>query len=190
MSKHKHSVAPGTTFFFTIRLADRQSDLLVRRIDDLRRAMRVTLLHHPFQINAIAVLPSVIHTLWTLPDGDEDHAKRVAMLKNRFSRRQDMPAHRSLTQIKRGDKGIWQRHFWEHEISDADDFERHRDLIYLSPVHAGLCPRPQDWPHSSLRRDQLRRVTPPASVQQIPEHQRAAGLAHMASDKEQAVMPT
>ena len=140
MSKDKHIGADGTTFFFTIRLADRQSDLLVRRIDDLRRAMRTTLIHRPFQIDAIAVLPSVIHTLWTLPEGDADYVKRIAFLKNRFSRAQAMPPNRSLAQIKRGDKGIWRRHVWQHQISDVDDFERHRDLIYLSPVHAGLCP--------------------------------------------------
>lgn len=159
MSDHIPSGPKGATYFFTIRLAERHSDLLIRQIAPLRCAMRATLQSYPFRIEAITILPAVIHTLWTLPAGDSNYPVRIAMLKSRFSRSQPMPANRSLAQIKRGEKAIWQRRFWEHEIRDSDDFNRHRDLIYLSPVHAGLCPRPQDWPHTSLHRD-LRQATP------------------------------
>lgn len=164
MSEYIRRRSPGGTFFFTIRLADRAGDLLVREIAALRHAMRVTLDHHPFHIDAIAVLPSVIHTIWTLPEGDSDYPTRVGMLKSKFSRNQPMPAHRTMTQIKRGEKGIWQRRYWEHQIRDADDFARHRDLIYQSPVHAGHCATPQDWPHTSLHRDQIKGVVPPAPL--------------------------
>jgi len=159
MSHYIRRRTPGATYFFTIRLADRHSDLLTRQIGPLRAAMRATLDRHPFHIDAITVLPGVIHTIWTLPADDADFATRIGMLKSRFSRSQPMPPDRSLTQIRRGEKGIWQRRYWEHEIRDKADFDRHRDLIYLSPVHAGLCPRPQDWPHTSLHRD-LRQAKP------------------------------
>ncbi len=143
----------GPSYFFTIRLANASDDLLLRKIAHLRCAMRDTKARHPFHINAITVLPNTIHTLWTLPKGDNNYRRRVALLKSRFARAMPMPAGRTLTQIKRGEKGIWQRSYWEHQIVDKADFERHRDLIYLSPVHAGLCPRPQDWLHCSLHRD-------------------------------------
>lgn len=149
----------GATYFFTLRLAQRHDDLLIRKIDHLRNAMRDTLRRYPFKIDAIVVLPNVIHMLWTLPEGDSKYPTRIAMLKSRFSRVMPMPAHQTQTQtptptqIKRAEKGIWQRQYWEHEIRDADDLKRHRDMIYLSPVHAGLCPAPQDWPHTSLHRD-------------------------------------
>lgn len=146
--------APGHSFFFTIRLADRHSDLLIRRIDDLRRAVRDTKALHPFRIDAITVLPEVIHTIWTLPEGDDNHAIRVAKIEGRFSRMQEMPNHRSFRQIQNGEKGIWQRSYWHHQIDGRGDFARHRDLIYLSPVHAGLCAGPSDWLHTSLHRDQ------------------------------------
>lgn len=152
---------PSATYFFTIRLADRHSDLLLSRIGLLRRAMRQTLTRYPFRIDAITVLPATVHMLCTLPPQDHGYPARMAMLKSRFSRACPMPAHRSLSQIKRGEKGIWQRHYWEHVIRDIDDYARHRELIYLSPVHAGLCPRPQDWPHTSLHRDLRKPPTPP-----------------------------
>ncbi|KIN61458.1 Transposase IS200-family protein [Sulfitobacter noctilucae] len=160
-----HSICPkatGTTHFLTIRLADRQSDLLVRRIDQLRQAMRATLAKHPFRIDAIAILPNTIHALWTMPEGDPRCDCRVALLKSRFSRMQPAPMGRNLAKVKRADKGIWQRYCWVHPISNRADFERHRNLIYLSPVQSGLCAQPQDWPHSSLHRDrQLGQMKPP-----------------------------
>tara|TARA_R110000787_G_scaffold83465_5_gene179641 strand:- start:1125 stop:1697 length:573 start_codon:yes stop_codon:yes gene_type:complete len=164
MSDYIRRRRPDSTFFFTIRLADRGSDLLIRQIAHLRRAMRETKQRHAFRIDAIAVLPSVIHTIWTLPDGETNYPNRIGTLKSKFSRSQPMPAHRTTTQIKRGEKGIWQRHYWEHQIHDAADLARHRDLIYQSPVHAGLCAVPQDWPHTSLHRDLFKATNVPVPI--------------------------
>ncbi len=154
----------GGTYFFTMRLADRGEDLLIRHVGKLRRAMRDTLDRHPFRIDAIVVLPAAIHTIWTLPEGDSDFPNRIGVLKSRFSRVMPMPPNRSLKQIERGEKGIWQKRYWEHLIRDHADFTRHRDLIHLSPVHAGLCPRPQDWPHSSIHRALAQGHMPPAPI--------------------------
>lgn len=164
MSSYIRRRVPGATYFFTIRLADRHSDLLLRRIALLRQAMRATLDRYPFHINAIVVLPATIHTLWNLPEGDSAFPTRMAMLKSRFSRSCPMPADRTAAQIRRGEKGIWQRRYWEHVIRDRADLKRHRDLIHLSPVHAGLCPRPADWPHTSFHRDMKTGQPPPAPL--------------------------
>jgi len=164
MSSYIRRRTPGATYFFTIRLANRSDDLLLREIDLLRRAMRATLTRYPFRIDAITILPAAIHTLWTLPPEDNAYPNRIAMLKSRFSRGCPMPAYRTPTQIRRAEKGIWQRRYWEHEIRDQDDYKRHRDLIYLSPVHAGLCPRPQDWAYTSLHRDQRQAHVAPAPI--------------------------
>lgn len=153
MSYTRQALLTGVTYFLTIRLADPHSDLLLRRIDLLRRAMRETLNRHPFRIDAITVLPATLHMLCTLPPGKRASPRRIAMLKSRFSRGCPMSENRSSGQIKRGEKGIWGRHHWQHMIHDADDFMRHRDLIYFSPVHAGLCATPQEWVHTSLHRD-------------------------------------
>jgi putative transposase len=158
-------------YFFTIRLAPQSGDLLVRHIETLRAAMRYMLGHHPTQINAIAVLPNVIHALWTLPAGDNDYPNRIGMLKSRFSKAMDTPAHRTLSQIQKGQKGIWERRYWGHQIRDLDDFNRHRDLIHLSPVHARLCATPQDWPHSSIHRDTRHGLLPPRALPEPEIHQ-------------------
>jgi len=147
-------------YFFTLRLAKRDDDALLRHITALRQAMRETLARRPFRIDAIAVLPDVIHTVWTLPPNDNDYGNRIGMWKGRFFRHLPPAPHRSLQQIKRGEKGIWQRRFWEHRIRDHADFERHCDLVHLSPVHAGYCQRPEGWPNSSYSRAFSREVPP------------------------------
>ena len=55
------------TYFFTVNLADRKSNLLIERIDDLREVMKNVKQRHPFQIDAMVVLPEHLHAIWTLP---------------------------------------------------------------------------------------------------------------------------
>lgn len=165
MPKPEHN--QPSTYFFTLRLAPQSGDLLTTHIETLRRAMRYTLSHHPMRIDAMVVLPGTIHALWTLPAGDRDYPNRIGMLKARFSRAMPMPPHRTLKQIQRGEKGIWERRYWEHSIADSDDFARHRDLIHHSPVHAGLCVEPTDWPYSSIHREMNRRAPSPVAPRDI-----------------------
>ena len=40
--------------------------------------------------------------------------------------------------IKRAEKGIWQRRFWEHMIRDQDDCDMYAHLIATAPLRAGL----------------------------------------------------
>lgn len=51
---------PGGTYFFTINLPERRSDLLVRHMDTLRDAVRRTRRERPFHIDAWVVLPDHI----------------------------------------------------------------------------------------------------------------------------------
>ena len=48
------------------------------------------------------------------------------------------------------EKGIWQRRFWEHQIRDDVDLQRHVDYIHFNPVKHGLVRRVADWPYSSF----------------------------------------
>jgi putative transposase len=64
---------PGGTFFFTVNLRDRRSDLLVTQIDVLRDAARRARSRAPLCIDAWVVLPDHRHCRWTLPPGDTDY---------------------------------------------------------------------------------------------------------------------
>ena len=59
MSDYRRNRVPGGTFFFTVNLLDRRSDLLVTQIHMLRDAVRQVRRHAPFRIDAWVVLPTI-----------------------------------------------------------------------------------------------------------------------------------
>lgn len=87
MSRYRRMYVPGGTYFFTVNLALRGSGLLVRRVEVLREAVRVTKAERPFRIDAWVVMPDHLHAVWTLPEGDADFSVRWGAIKGRFSRK-------------------------------------------------------------------------------------------------------
>jgi hypothetical protein len=69
MPDYRCNRVPGGTFFFTVNLLDRNSDLLAAQIDILRDAVRRVRTHEPFRIDAWVVLPDHMHWQWTLAWG-------------------------------------------------------------------------------------------------------------------------
>jgi putative transposase len=144
--------------FFTVAVAHPGSDLLIREIEALRQAVRLTRADRPFEINAWVVLPDHMHCIWTLPEGDADFSTRMGAIKSRFSRAVSSrvgfnPTLRSASMAKKGESGIWQRRFWDHHIRNPDDLTTHLHACWNDPVRHGLVAKPQDWPFSSWHRD-------------------------------------
>jgi putative transposase len=54
--------------------------------------------------------------------------------------------------LKKGERGIWPRRFWEHVIRDEYDHERYVDYLHYNPVQHGHVTRVVDWPYSSFHR--------------------------------------
>jgi putative transposase len=50
--RYRRADAAGGTYFFTVNLAERRADVLVRHIDDLRAAMSTVKDAHPFAVLA------------------------------------------------------------------------------------------------------------------------------------------
>jgi putative transposase len=143
--------AKGSTFFFTVVLAQRPNNLLIGEINRLRHIYKIVQQRHPFETVAICILPDHIHALWALPEGDANFATRWSAIKSCFSRGLDAQT-RSASKVSKREKGIWQRRYWEHAIRDEADFERHIDYIHFNPVKHGYVTRVTDWPHSSFHR--------------------------------------
>ena len=152
MTQYRRSLTPGSTYFFTVNLADRRSKLLTAHVDLLRQAFAAVKAAHPFAIDSMVVLPEHLHAVWTLPPDDADYALRWRLIKTRFSRGMPQTEQRSDSRIAKGERGIWQRRYWEHEIRDEIDMQRHVDYIHINPVKHGHVVRATDWPHSSIHR--------------------------------------
>jgi putative transposase len=69
MPDYRRDRVPGGTFFFTVNLLDRRSDLLVTQIDILRDAVRRVRARAPFHIDTRVLLADHMHGQWTLACG-------------------------------------------------------------------------------------------------------------------------
>ncbi|MEW7313251.1 transposase [Buttiauxella gaviniae] len=132
----------GGTWFFTVNLHDRNSDLLIRHIAELRRVVHHVKQRHPFEINAWVILPDHMHCVWTLPVADCDYSGRWREIKKTFTK--------SLSGVP---DQVWQKRFWEHCIRDETDYEAHLNYVYINPVKHGWVNKVSDWPYSSFHRD-------------------------------------
>jgi putative transposase len=103
-------------------------------------------------VEAIVVLLDHLHTIWTLPAGDADFANRWRLIKTEFSRGIETGEQRSPSHSAKGERGIWQRRYWEHTLRDEIDFERHCNYIHFNPVKHGHVRTVSEWPYSSFRR--------------------------------------
>ena len=143
----------GGTYFFTVNLLQRSgNEVLTRHIEQLRDAVRVVRKAHPFQIDSWVVLPDHLHCVIQLPEDDSDFTLRWRLIKSRFSKSLPQTERRSAVRMRRGERGIWQRRFWEHLIRDEVDYAAHMDYVHFNPVKHGLVKRVIDWPYSTFHR--------------------------------------
>jgi len=132
MPRYIRAHIPGGTFFFTVALLERRRRLLTEHVDVLRATFASVRAQRPFTIDAAVILPDHLHCIWTLPDGDTDFSGRWHAIKSRFSRSLPKEERLSARRIAKGERGIWQRRFWEHTIRDDEDFARHMDYIHYT----------------------------------------------------------
>jgi putative transposase len=161
MPDYRRNRVAGGSYFFTVNLLDRRSDVLITRIGALRDAVRATRALHPFHIDAWVVLPDHMHCLWTLPPLDFDFPRRWQMIKASFSRSVPDRESRRPSLIRKREAGIWQRRYWEHTIRDDRDYAVHMDYIHFNPVKHGFVAHPGDWPFSSFGRCVALGIYPP-----------------------------
>jgi putative transposase len=114
----------------------------------------------PFHIDAWVVLPDHMHCIWTLPPGDTNYSERWKAIKIRFARALPRTEALSPARQRRGERGIWQRRFWEHTIRDQADYAAHIDYVHINPFKHGLVREVRTRPYSSFHRMVNARIYP------------------------------
>ena len=147
---YRRAYVNGGCYFFTVTLANRKSDLLTQHINFLRAAFKYVKQKHPFTINAMVVLPDHLHCILTLPRYDFDYAKRWALIKIYFSKQLPKTERINASRMRKRERGIWQRRFWEHVIRDEQDYLNHIEYIHTNPIKHGYVEHAFDWPYSSI----------------------------------------
>lgn len=156
MPRYRRADVPGATYFFTLVTYRRQTFLCEPDVRQaLREGIRKAQALKPFQIDAWVLLPDHLHCLWSLPEGDTDFPGRWAAIKRHVTRRcRRLHREEWMTSSKRRRKEstIWQRRYWEHLITDEDDYRRHVDYVHFNPVKHGLVASVVEWPYSTFHR--------------------------------------
>ena len=130
----------------------RANSLLNDRIDHLRNSIRQVKATWPFRIDAKVVLPGHWYAIWTLPPGDKSLGLRLGQIKLRFSRVIPTGEFLRESRVWRGERGIWQRRFWKHQIRDEVDLAAHIDYIHYKPVKHGCVAGVRYWQYSTFHR--------------------------------------
>ena len=157
MSHYRRSHLSGGYYFFTVVTYDRRKlflDALAR--DCLHSAWQATHARHPFETVALCLLPDHLHCIWKLPEGDARYSSRWNAIKGIFSksflRQEGNDGIRNESRRRTGEAALWQRRFWEHQIRDERDLQRHVDYIHYNPVKHGLVQDLREWPWSTYHR--------------------------------------
>ncbi len=156
MPDYRRWYVPGGTYFFTLVTHERRPLFADRSgISLLRSAWRTLRQKWPFQTVAVVVLPDHLHTVWSLPPGDDRFSLRLGKLKEHFTRAflaaGGEEGTRSESRLNRRERAIWQRRFWEHVCRDEEDLKEKVDYIHWNPVKHGLVQHVVDYRWSSFR---------------------------------------
>jgi len=74
------------------------------------------------------------------------------LIKINFSKSLPKTERLSSVRKRRGERGIWQRRYWEHLIKNESDYRAHMDYVHINPVKHELVKSVADWPYSTFHR--------------------------------------
>ena len=151
MSQYIRSHTKGATYFFTLVSYNRRNILCE---DDFLQAFKKSIKQvqqqYPFEIIAW------VQRILRMPTDEANNSMRWSQIKRLTT--QACPQYHlpiddlSRSKVKRNERGIWQRRFYEHQIKDEVDFIRHMDYLHFNPVKHGLVGKVSEWPYSSFHR--------------------------------------
>jgi putative transposase len=152
MTRYRNNRVPGMTYFFTVRLLDRNSTLLTDHFSAFGEAMRQARIRKPFHVDAWVVLPDHAHAIWTLPPGDHDCSTRWRAVKIAFSKALHKTGLALSSAGGAADASIWERHYRDYRVGNDDEYAALVDYVHSNPMLHGFCQQASEWPWSSLHR--------------------------------------
>ncbi len=137
--------------FITV-VTSKRREILIDNIELLKYSVTNAHKYYKFSIIAICVLKDHLHFLLQ-PQNIKDYSKIITLIKRTFSKNIDISKIKDYkltsSNIKRNERDIWQKRFWEHTIRDEEDLYKHIDYIhYNSQKHYRIAPK--DWKYSSF----------------------------------------
>ena len=150
---YKRLYIPNSIIFITI-VTSKRRNILIKNIELLKFSIKNAHKYYNFEIYAIGVMKDHVHLL-IKPDNINEYSKIILLIKRTFSKKIDINTiadyEQSESNIKRQERDIWQRRFWEHTIRNEEDLYRHIDYIHYNPMkHYQIVPK--DWKYSTFNK--------------------------------------
>lgn len=153
MPNYKRIYLKGHYYFITVTTYNR-NNILIQNIDLLRKSFECSKQMFEFDIIAIVVLPDHMHLILK-PETPADYSKIIGKIKRDFTKALDdeyIDKNISKSRIKRKEKGVWQRRFYEHTIRNEKSFNDLLDYIHFNPVKHGYVQNVKNWKYSSFNK--------------------------------------
>lgn len=152
MSNYKRYFAENKLIFITIVTHERR-DILIQNINILRNSFAVVKKQFQFNIIAINVLKNHLHFILEIKN-QKDTPQIIRFIKYNFSKNiPNVYINKNLSKsaIRRNEKGVWQRRYYDHIIRNEEDLQKHIDYIHYNSVkHYNIMPK--DWNFSSFKK--------------------------------------
>jgi putative transposase len=124
-------------FFITICVANRRKLFTTPKVCNwflniVRRAAAT----HSFAVHAYCLMPDHVHLLL---EGRDPHSNLLAFIKV-------IKTKTSMPFMRKTGKPLWQKKFYDHILRRNDSPDDIAWYIWMNPVRAGLCQRPEEYP--------------------------------------------
>ena len=138
---------------FITFVTHKRREILLSNVQLLRDSIEQAILKFNFKIIAISILKEHCHLILAT-ENSNDIPNIIRAIKYHFSTNIDnsfVCENLSESAIKRGEKGIWQRRYYDHIIRNEEDLHKHIDYIHYNPMkHYNIAPK--DWEYSSFKK--------------------------------------
>ena len=140
------------SYVHLIVVAYNRKDIFVENIKLLRASFKKAKQHFDFDIIAICVLPNHIHMILN-PQDIHEYPKIITSIKYHFSRHYDVGVETpTYGYINKGEKGVFQRRYFEHTICSQEELNNHINYVHYNPVKHGYVKCVKDWKYSSFHK--------------------------------------
>lgn len=140
------------SYLHLIIVSYNRKNIFIDNIELLRHAFKNAKQFFNFEIIAICVLSDHIHVILN-PKNIEEYSKIITSIKYYFSKNYNVGVETpTYGYVNKGEKGIFQRRFFEHTITSEEELNNQINYIHYNPVKHGLVNKVKDWPYSSFHK--------------------------------------
>lgn len=140
------------SYLHLIIVSYNRKNIFINNIELLKHALKNAKQFFCFEIVAICVLPDHIHVILN-PKNIKEYPKIITSIKYYFSKNYNVGVEiPTYGYVNKGEKGIFQRRFFEHTITSQEDLINQINYVHYNPVKHGLVNKVKDWKYSSFHK--------------------------------------